>query len=451
MHVSIFGTHPSQMNGYSKVVYELLQALSIKEDIQLSIFGFQNTNVNNNHRKSMPSNVFIHDAAIHENPKSHGFGFEQVNCFLATHRPDVIVIYNDCMIISEILKQINKIEKRDFKIVLYVDQVYPYIPKMFINLINEKADAVILFTKYWEQCIKEQGVTVPTHVLEHGFNKNNYFNVPVDVARKYFGINENDYIVLNLNRNQPRKRWDICLKAWAEVVKKHQDEPIKLLIGTSVHGAWNLLEIYERELKKRDLTLEIGMKHIIMIDSPQTLSDTDVNILYNVADLGLTTCDGEGWGLCSFEHLAVGVPQIAPRLGGFLDFLTDENATLIDPSWAYYVDNTRDLVGGEANVCNYVDFVDAIELHYSQKTKRSKTHREEIISKYAWDKIANKFVDIMKQVNPEGSMIIEPDIIPIEFTQQAKTTEYVTQKEFNEMTKRLDTLLSMMAKHALTS
>jgi len=31
------------------------------------------------------------------------------------------------------------------------------------------------------------------------------------------------------------------------------------------------------------------------------LSDFDINVLYNVADLGINTADGEGFGLCNFE------------------------------------------------------------------------------------------------------------------------------------------------------
>ena len=448
MRVSIFGTHPSQMNGYSKVMYELMQVLAIKEELKLSIFGFQNLYTNKNHRKEYPDNVYIHDAVENESPKASGFGFEQVNSFLMAQRPDVVIIYNDCIVISKIIEQIEKLDHKKFKTVMYVDQVYPYMQKCYIDMINKHADAVILFTKYWETCIKDQGVIVPTFVMEHGINKNTYFHIPSDVARKYFGIKEDDYIVLNLNRNQPRKRWDICLKAWAEIVKKFKDEPIKLLIGTNVQGGWNLLEIYERELKKRGLTLEIGMKHVILIDNPQSLSDIDINILYNVVDLGLTTCDGEGWGLCSFEHMAIGVPQIAPRLGGFIEFLNDDNATLIDPSWAYYVDTTRDNVGGEASVCNYTDFAEAIELHYTKKTKRNHVFGKDIVTKYSWDIIAQKFMDIMKEVNPESLQLeniasIDPEKIPDEICVESDN-KYVTKEEFNSLNTKLDSLINMI-------
>ena len=43
--------------------------------------------------------------------------------------------------------------------------------------------------------------------------------------------------------------------------------------------------------------------------------------MYNVGDIGINTCDGEGFGLCNFEQAGVGVPQIVPKVGGFLDFM----------------------------------------------------------------------------------------------------------------------------------
>jgi glycosyltransferase involved in cell wall biosynthesis len=43
------------------------------------------------------------------------------------------------------------------------------------------------------------------------------------------------------------------------------------------------------------------------------LSDDDLNLAYNAADVGLNTANGEGWGLISFEHAATGAAQVVPR------------------------------------------------------------------------------------------------------------------------------------------
>jgi hypothetical protein len=45
--------------------------------------------------------------------------------------------------------------------------------------------------------------------------------------------------------------------------------------------------------------------------------DEDINMFYNAADVGINTADGEGSGLCNFEQMGVGVPQVVPDIGGF--------------------------------------------------------------------------------------------------------------------------------------
>ncbi|RYE13542.1 MAG: glycosyltransferase family 1 protein, partial [Sphingobacteriaceae bacterium] len=205
---------------------------------------------------------------------------------------------------------------------------------------------------------------------------------------------------LNLNRNQPRKRWDITLMAFAEVVSRHIEDPIKLLIGTSVQGAWNLLDVYERELSKHGLTLEEGMKHIILIDNPQQLTDEEINILYNACDVGINTADGEGVGCNQLQQGAIGKAQIVPDVGGFKDFLDRDSAIMIEPKLHLYIDNSRDGVGGESQVCHHQDFADAIEYYYTNPEiaeMHGKKCRQNILSNYKWDSIGEKFYGIIKK------------------------------------------------------
>jgi glycosyltransferase involved in cell wall biosynthesis len=425
MKIALFGTHPQQFNGYSKVIYELTKELAIYPDVELVIFGFQKFSAVNGHRQELPDSVVIHDAAAAEEPKGQGFGMNSVREFIKTHKPDICMVYNDILVITATLQQLNLSKQEDgmtFKVIAYIDQVYLNQKKEYIKFVNESADMALMFTKYWEKTIVSQGLSIPTGFLLHGFNKDVYFPVKQSLARKYYGIKEEDFIVLNLNRNQPRKRWDTCLKAFAEIVSKYPSEPIKLLIGTAIQGAWNLLEVFEIELKKRNLTLEDGLKHLVILDRPQAMNDDETNILYNVADVGINTCDGEGFGLCNFEQAAIGIPQIVPRLGGFVDFFDDNNAVLIDPKLSVYIDTSRDAVGGEALLTDYIDFADAIEMYYKDR-KLLKRHgdnaRQKIIVEYKWKDIAKKLYGVCVDMLPKK--IAETEKVDAElFTKRCK-------------------------------
>ncbi len=416
-----FGTHPKQFNGYSKVVYEITKCMSKHTRIEFIVYGFQNFYDNTNHRKDLPSNVVIYDASANEpEPKHLGFGFTEVRAYVNKCKPDVCVVYNDMLVIHQIVGQLQlarKEDKLDFKIIAYIDQVYLNQKKEYIDYVNANCDYAMMFTSFWEKNILDQGINLPSGYLVHGFNPQSYFPVPKPLARAFYGIPENQFVIMNLNRNQPRKRWDTCLKAFAEIVARYPNEPIKLMIATALQGGWNLMEIYERELKKRNVTLQVGMDHLIIIDNPQRVTDEETNILYNVADIGINTCDGEGYGLCNFEQAAIGIPQIVPRIGGFMEYLDDDSALLIDPKMAYYVDHSRDMVCGEALLCEYMDFVEAIETYYFNKELRQKhgeNARARIVKNYGWDVVTKKLADIIKEVCGVKKLTVVEDVEDLE-------------------------------------
>lgn len=434
--VLLFGTHFGSSNGYSLVCTHLAKYLALKKDIELTWWGFQNFQKIPNHDKEreIPSNVQVYDAFANEKVRAMGFGFEEVTEFVTMNKPDVCIIYNDMVVVSNIIDKLKKVENRKFKIIVYVDQVYLCQKKEFIKRLNDDADFVICFSKYWEDCIKEQGMTRPTGILEHGFNPLMTFPVPKKLARMFFNLKQEDFIIINANRNQPRKRLDIMMMAFAEVVSRHITDPIKLLIATSPQGAWNLIEIYERELRLHGLTLEEGMKHLIFIDNPQGLSDEDMNTLYNAADIGINTAMGEGWGLCNFQAAAIGTPQIVPYVGGFRDFFDSDNAIVIHPKVKVYTDMTIDGCPGCAEICDASDFAEAIEAYYADDTLRQKhiiNARKRIIQNYKWSDLVNKLYRYIKIVIGE-----DPD--KPEQVNDVISKDTITMDEINKLMGKLD-------------
>ena len=406
LRVAVFGTHPKQFNGYSKVVYELSKAMAAAhaDKVELHVFGFQNFYNHPGHRNDVPPCVHLYDAHAAEVPKAAGFGVSLVKSYVERIKPHVAVVFNDLMVLTSVLNELKGATNRaDFKVVAYIDQVYTCQRADFIELVNKQADAAIAFTPEWRECILSQGLKLPCHVLPHGINTQTYFPVPKHLARRFYGLPEKEFLVLNLNRNQPRKRWDTCLQAFAEVVRRLPDAPIKLVIGTDLKGAWDLHELYKRELNKRGVPIELGMARLIVPGHAQMLTDDETNILYNIADVGINTCDGEGFGLCNFEQAAIGIPQIVPRLGGFLHFFNPSITAMVDPVLSIYVDSTRDGVGGEAHLSRSDDYANAIVAYYTDRellASHGTKARAAILSGFGWDKIADRFMGIIRDVAP---------------------------------------------------
>jgi len=401
--VILCGTHPAQYNGYSKVMFELSKYLAECPDLKLHIFGFQNFYDSNEHKteRKLSANVEVFDVYANEDPKNKGFGEKIIVDYIQNIDPDIVIIYNDLVVINSLIEQIKSIENRRFKLIPYIDIVYKNEKNALIKNIDKLCDGGIMFTKYWENVIKYQGFTKKTYILEHGFNKDNFYPIPKKLCRKFFNMKESDFVIVNLNRNQPRKRWDICLMSFIKFVSKHIGEPIRLLIATSMHGGWDLSDLIVSECRKYDIKIEDLKKHLIILQNPQQISDFDINIMYNVGDIGLNTCDGEGFGLCNFEQAGVGVPQIVPNIGGFKDFfIKGKNSILIDPKWTYYCDHSRDFVAGEAEVCDVDDYINALEFYYTHRkiiSNHGEAARANILANYSWKSKGKHLYDIIME------------------------------------------------------
>tara|TARA_B110000208_G_C11613193_1_gene374389 strand:+ start:84 stop:836 length:753 start_codon:yes stop_codon:yes gene_type:complete len=178
-----------------------------------------------------------------------------------------------------------------------------------------------------------------------------------------------------------------------KLISKHPDSKIKLLIASPLNGSWDLVDIMISECRKYNIDFNAMKSRLIIIQNPQKLTDFDVNVMYNLGDIGLNTCDGEGFGLCNFEQAALGIPQVVPHIGGFRDFFNKTNTVIIKPKYTFYRDHTSDIVSGEAEVCDIDDYVSAIEMYYEDKDIRElhgKRLREKILKEYTWSSKCDK-------------------------------------------------------------
>lgn len=418
--VMLCGTYPiGTSNGYSKVVYYISKLLGACEDIDLTIYGFQNfaNTQGASTRNDIPSRVKIHDAYKTEEPKRNGFGEIEITTYLKENPQDTIIIFNDNVVTSSIAKNImNELgsDKEMFKLVSYMDQVYPYQKKSYIELLNNHFDAIIAFTPYWADIARKMGIkeSIPIYTFPHGFDTNLYYPIPKSLCRMYLKMQANNFMVLNLNRNQPRKRWDLTIIAWAEFVEmhyqvnvlqkkidgiavnEHTSRPIKLVVGTQMDGYWDLMDVLENEVKFRDVPFEYAKNTIHPVSSPQQLSDRDINILYNACDIGTSATGGEGYGLCQFEGIGVGQPQVASYIGGLKEFLEEDYSVIIKPSFGLYLDNKNKGIGGKEELTDPHEFAKAFWGYLSDPDlvqKHSSLGRENLLTNYRWECLVQYF------------------------------------------------------------
>ena len=351
----LVSTHVHQYTGYAKVSQGILTELAKEPSLDITHFGIQKFHELSSTFRSYPSNVEVFDVVANEKPLQNGFGYNLLPDVIRKKKPEIVMIYNDMAVVSQYVEAIRKSGiPRNFKLWIYCDQVYTTQSQMFLDILNRDADRVFTFTPGWKQCLKDQGVTRPIDVLLHGFNPQQSFPVPKELARKQLSLPSDMFLFLNLNRNQPRKRYDVLIMAFVELLVKFPTKPLFLLCicDKGEKGGWWLFELFSRELKLRGVPIEPFAQRLIITAQNMSFKDEEINMFYNAADVGISTADGEGWGLCQFEQMGVGVPQVVPDIGGFKEFCTADNSVLVKPTVRYYLPTAFSPVGGEAMACD---------------------------------------------------------------------------------------------------
>jgi glycosyltransferase involved in cell wall biosynthesis len=400
----LVSTHLHQFTGYSKVSHNLVYELTKHPWLQLSHFGFQRHPQVPPEYRPYPAGVEVFDAAAMEKggPGQQGFGFSVLPDVIRRKEPDVIMIYNDMSVVARFLEEIRKSGiPRTFKIWVYIDQVYTTQMQAYLDILNRDADRVFAFSNFWKKCLKDQGITRPMDVILHGFDNKKFFPIPRELVRKNLNLPNDCFLLISLNRNQPRKRYDLLIMAFVELIVKYPTKPIFLLCicDKGEKGGWWIFELFQAELKLRGVNVEQFGSRLMLSSTDMNFKDEDINMFYNAADVGISTADGEGWGLCNFEQMGVGVPQVVPDIGGFKEFCSANNTVLVKPKHRYYLPTAFSPVGGEAHVCDPHDICLGIEEYLLNSDKREahgKASRESVLT-YTWDRACSGLVKWLKR------------------------------------------------------
>ena len=347
MRFVLVSTHVDQTTGYSKVVSNLLaQAATLAPKVKTFHFGFQRHPERKNIRK-VPEGIVAYDAAANEDPKEEGFGFNKIHEYIDMVGPDVVMIYNDPMIIARFI-QAMKFKKGEtpYKLWLYVDQVYNGIAPPLMKEITTAADRVFCFTDSWAKAFTEYGPDIEMpQIMEHAVDSTIFSRLPMTTRaalRKNVGLPPEAIVFLNANRNSQRKRQDLTIMGFVELLRRHPDKPLWLLMVTAVDpqkGAhYDIQRIFHDQLGRAGLDPNVYAKRMAIVDTapPNTLSDEGVNQIYNMSDVGINTSDGEGFGLCQLEHLYTGAPQIVTDVGAYRSFLPTSVTQYVRPGPLVY-------------------------------------------------------------------------------------------------------------------
>ena len=396
----IVSTHVNQVNGYSKVVYNLIQQLEKNPWIDIVHFGTQKM-LNADLGRVYPSRVKVIDGTALDKEKTPGFALAELAGSIQSEKPDVVFIYNDLSVICAYIENIRKsIERRTFKIWAYVDICYASPSSAMIDVLNRDVERIFTFTKAWKEAIKSQGITRPVDVLPHAVDPTMFRALPKDLARQQLGLPKDVFLFTSLNKNIPRKRLDLWVISFVKLITRFPTKPIFGLIvaDKGENGGFSLFEIFAREIKLHGGSVDMFGNRLMITSKDTCYRDEDINMLYNCGDVNLSCAEGEGFGLCSFESMSVGIPQIVPENNGHTEYCHSNNSLIIKPSARIYVPQAHHSVTGEALLVDPEAVSKAMERYVFDEDLRklhSKLGKEKA-SEYTWAKSAGVLVKRLK-------------------------------------------------------
>lgn len=373
MRILFYASYPDLPIGYSKVAHKIATWLAQQDGVELHYFGIGKGKEDGEicRERGIPENIhMINVSSLSTDP----FGMDILAETLAALKPDVFLIYNDLIVTCRAFNALlsYRVAHPETRFISYIDLVYPFEKLALIQHLDRNTDKILVFSECWRRNLLDMGIQ-PKKVIvfPHGVSTDIFYNLPGNIAKAYFGFAEDDFVILNANRNTYRKAQDVTIRAFVEfLIQEYWDPRIKLFLhcDPATKSGYCLSDILETEACRHHVSVDAINSRIYRFAKP-VVEDSEMNLIYNAADVGLNTCFGEGFGLCQLEHAALGKPQIVSNVGAFADIFADGGAILVEPRVWIRAATCLDEHSGDLGICDAKDFATAMSTYFRNREK----------------------------------------------------------------------------------
>jgi D-inositol-3-phosphate glycosyltransferase len=342
------------------------------------------------------------------------YGINRLQPLIETIKPRLIFFINDVWILIRYMPTLKKYGDTLRTVMYFPVDGEPLDPDIIKQLAG--VSRLVAYNEFGRRVMQEAVETIRREepqfeapgisVIPHGVDTKLFYPYPAKkssggaVARRRSARKElfptrkdlwDSFIVLNANRNQPRKRIEITMQGFA-LFARNKPENVKLYLhmGTEDVG-WNLITLAKRYEIEGRLIIS-NMSKDIPAESVKRL-----NLIYNACDIGINTSTGEGWGLVSFEHAATGAAQVVPRHSA-CEELWQGAAEFLEPVFTLTIER----VLTEGKFVSPEGVAAALERLYQNpahlRAMSKAAYRNATQPKYRWDRIAKQWDKLFQEV-----------------------------------------------------
>ncbi len=227
---------------------------------------------------------------------------------------NALTILRDRQIIPHDLRTIHHID--DFK--------HPYLQECQDRSIR-LPDLCLCVSEYWQAQV-EQHSQVKTARVTNGVDVQRFRANPVGelALKQQFGLKGHP-IYLTVGGIEPRKNSIALVEAFAQVLEHFPNAQLVIAGGDTFFDVSPYREQFFDAVQK--LNISLGQSLII----PGVVSADELPMLYRCANAFVFPSLKEGWGLVILEAIAANLPIITANQPPFTEFLTPDQALLINP------------------------------------------------------------------------------------------------------------------------
>lgn len=264
------------------------------------------------------------------------------------------------------------------------------LPKTFARC-HTSVDKVLPSSAFSKKIFIDNGIPDDKQVVvPHGIEVEKYktsIKYPIKTNKKY-------KILANIAQPHLRKNIKGLLKAYGQAFTNEDDVCLVLKISKRRTNAvfevnFDLLLKEFKQTFKKHAEVKVVDSFIVNIEE-----------LYNTCDIVLTMAHAECFWMPGLEGFAANKIVIAPRYGGQLDYMNDNNSILIDGKEIradlrmQYWEPSPYAKAFEPDITQCVEKLRDVIKNYDDYHQSFTANMQEIVQEYTWKKATQKILDL---------------------------------------------------------
>jgi glycosyltransferase involved in cell wall biosynthesis len=346
-------------------------------------------------------NVPVYPAEIRDNLLGHG----KLRQLLQKTKYDIFFTLQDTFNMMDLKNDILEAKKcKKFKYIFY----FPIDGDIHEDWVADGvkvADYPVVYTDYGKKMINEIDPAILLRKIYHGVDEKEFYPFEKEEERKafraeYFNANDKDFVITNVNRNQPRKDLPRMIMAFQKFCQKYPEIPAKLYLHCHPNDSAGLKIV---KFARKYLDKKLYNSFCFPDSSRLGSNGVPVSVLrkiYAGSDVLTSTTLGEGWGLSTSEAMACKVPVVMPNNTSLTEIIgaNEERGYLADCSKEWFCQQVID-----NDIIRPITDIDSlVEKWYSvYKNKEEAKKKAEAayawVQNYTWDKIAKIWDDLFTE------------------------------------------------------